>query len=110
MTALARPWRFPFTDLLARSSAGGSGPVFPVVRSVPGPRGPLGRTQRLTPRFEPFRSDFAGPVFGALEAQVSEQTRPRPVASTGGRSGHSGTLQGATGGYPKHTRAEQDQS
>src|SRR6185312_9865269 len=90
---LARPWRFPFTDLLARSSAGGSGPVFPVVRGSSALSGTDFRTQRPTRRFRTVH----GPVFGALEAPVSEQTRPRSAALTGGRSGYSGTLQGVTG-------------
>ena len=45
------------------------------------------------------------PVFGASEAAPnSGQTNPSPIASTGGRSGQSGTLLGATGGTQTHSR------
>ena len=58
--------------------------------------------QRPTPQtrhlghFGPFQRSEAAPNSG--------QTNPSPDASTGGRSGQSGTLMGATGGTQTHSR------
>jgi hypothetical protein len=49
------------------------------------------------------RSHF-GSFLAPESPQNSGQKSPSPVASTGGRSGQSGTLQGATGGTQTHSR------
>jgi hypothetical protein len=49
---------------------------------------------------EPFLARF----WRSEAAPNSGQTNPSPIASTGGRSGQSGTLMGATGGTQTHSR------
>ena len=44
------------------------------------------------------------PVLALRKSRNSGQKSPSPVASTGGRSGQSGTLLGATGGTQTHSR------
>jgi hypothetical protein len=68
----------------------------------PGPQGPAHAFNAQHPNSspEPF-----WPVSRASEvAPNSGQTNPSPIASTGRRSGQSGTLLGATGGTQTHSR------
>jgi len=58
-----------------------------------------------TPNTPIHHPSHCGPFLSASEvAPNSGQTSPSPVASTGGRSGQSGTLLGATGGTQTHSR------
>jgi hypothetical protein len=72
------------------SSTGGPGPVYSF--NAPGPSS------------EPSHRAVFGLFLAPRKSPNSGQTSPAPVASTGGRSGHSGTLQGATGGTQTHSR------
>src|SRR3981189_2565623 len=56
--------------------------------------------QRPTIKPEPFWPAFLAPG----TSQNSGQKSPSPAASTGGRSGQSGTLQETTGGTQTHSR------
>ena len=55
-------------------------------------------------------SGHFGLVLAPRFSQEFRADKPSIRASTGRRSGHSGTLVGATGGDPKHTRAEQSEA
>jgi len=102
-----QPWSDPFA-----SSAGGPGPVPPAAETDAnidpaaawaGPPSPAHAFNAPTP--ELVTPSHFWPVFWRSEAAPnSGQTNPSPIASTGGRSGQSGTLMGATGGTQTHSR------
>jgi len=71
----------------------------------PGKPAPKVRLMLSTPNTPIHRPSHFGSFLSASEvAPNSGQTNPSPVASTGGRSGQSGTLLGATGGTQTHSR------
>jgi hypothetical protein len=86
------------------SSTGGPGPVHSF--NAPGPSSepfPSRLTQK--PLTQAVLSEpFFGSFLASRKSPNPGRTSPAPVASTGGRSGHSGTLQGATGGTQTHSR------
>jgi len=92
------------------SSAGGPGPVPPAAEPMRAsilPRHGPDPQVRLMPSTPNTRTRHRAILarFGASEAAPnSGQTNPSPSASTGGRSGQSGTLMGATGGTQTHSR------
>src|SRR6266403_1463987 len=121
-TAAAAAGRFSLSEPLSHglqswpetfaSSAGGPGPVSPAAKPMRASILPQHEAGPPKVRLMPFNAQHPNsspepfrPVSGASEvAPNSGQTNPSPVASTGGRSGQSGTLLGATGGTQTHSR------
>src|SRR5207248_5253421 len=99
---------------IREAKAGGSGPVS-LRHKTDAPIGLVPVTTGMEPPFRPrhaFNAPTLTPFTGPLSAPPIPpepgQKSPAPVASTAGRTGHSGTLWKRPAG-PEYTRAEQEE-